>query len=284
MPETKGSVAALAMKERLRLEVEAVDLLKKAIKANRASGLMGAMNRVAELGMDPEPAEMEDARVSMSKLGEQSAALQLLQTALNEADIPGIDSAMKKIEKMNLGDEPEVLEAKALKKKLVKQNKAAESMEAATAARDRDALKALLAEAEALGLAKRFSKQLKAATAVVDLMDLEDQLCKALDAAFAAGDDEAFEEAAAKAEAAGCAPHVAELAEGHRATQRNRRAIISKISEALEAEEQDKDLIQALIDEAVSAGCEGNSNGCDALEGVAQIVRRRQVARAYACH
>ena len=47
--ETKGSIAALATKERLRLEVEAVDLLKKAIKANRASGLMGAMNRVADL-------------------------------------------------------------------------------------------------------------------------------------------------------------------------------------------------------------------------------------------
>ncbi len=100
MPESKGSLAANAMKERLRQEVEAVDLLKKAIKANRASGLMGAMNRVAELGMDPEPAEMEDARVSMSKLGEQSAALQLLQTALNDADIAGIDSAMKKIEKV----------------------------------------------------------------------------------------------------------------------------------------------------------------------------------------
>ena len=101
---------------------------------------------------------------------------------------------------MGLGDEPEVLEAKALKKKLVKQNKAAETMEEATKNRDRDALKALLAEAESLGLAKRFAKQVKAATAVVDLMDLEDQLCKALDAAFAANDDEAFEEAAKKAE------------------------------------------------------------------------------------
>jgi myosin-7 len=173
---------------------------------------------------------------------------------------------------MGLGDEPEVLEAKALKKKLVKQNKAAETMEEATKNRDRDALKALLAEAESLGLAKRFAKQVKAATAVVDLMDLEDQLCKALDAAFAANDDEAFEEAAKKAEDAGCAPHVGELAETHRATQRNRRAIISKIGEALEAEEQDKDLIQALIDEAAAAGIESNSK----VQQAQQVLEREK--------
>ena len=272
MPETKGFAAATAMKERLRQEVEAVELLRKAIKANRASGLMGAMNRVAELGMDPEPAEMEDARTAMSKLGEQSVALQALQAALNEADIAGIDAAMKKIEKMGLGDDEEVLEAKALKKKLVKQNKAAEALVEATKNRDRDAIKATLAESEALGLPKRFAKELKKAAAVADLMDLEDAIIAALDAAFAANDDEALEEQAAKAEAAGCGPHVAAHAEAHRATQRGRKAIVAKLSEALEAEEQDKDLVQALIDEAEAAGCGDHSK----VQQAKQVIEREK--------
>ena len=258
-PESAGFKAASAMKERLRAEAEAVEMLKKALKANRASGIMGAMNRVAELGMDPEPAEMEDARVAMSKLGEQSAALQALQNALNDANIDGIDAAMKKIEKMGLGDEPEVLEAKALKKKLVKQNKAAEELKAAISARDRDAMKALLADAEALGMGKRFGKEVEKATKLVELMNLEDSTILSLDAALDAGDEDAFEEIVAKAKAAGCAKHVFEHAEKLRDVIKASKAIIGKLAELLEQADADKDVLQALVDEAVAKKLESNS-------------------------
>jgi myosin heavy subunit len=280
MPETKGVVLAKQVQERLKLEAEAVDLLKKAIKANRASGLMGAMNRVAELGMDPEPAEMEDARVAMGKLGEQSAALQALQNALNEADIDGIDKAMKKIEKMGLGDEPEVVEAKALKKKLVKQNKTAEEMKANISSRNRDALKEQLAGAEALGMPKRFSKEIAEATALVELMDLEDATILNLDSAFKANDEEQFDELVAKAEKAGCAQHVFDHAEELRAKIRACKAIISKISEAIEEDAPDMDLLQALCDEAAAAGVSDNAKVQQAMQAIAREKKTKETRKA----
>jgi hypothetical protein len=52
MPETAGVKKALKMQKQLAEEVEAIDSLKKAMKANKAPGLLAAINRCTELGLD----------------------------------------------------------------------------------------------------------------------------------------------------------------------------------------------------------------------------------------
>lgn len=69
-----------------------------------APALMAAMNKIAELDMSDIP-EMDKARKAMEALGEQSAQLLKLQAALAASDLDAIEDALKKLDKMGLGDE-----------------------------------------------------------------------------------------------------------------------------------------------------------------------------------
>lgn len=91
----------------------------------------------------------------MGKLGKQSEALLRLEKAVATADLDGIDSAIKDCEKMGLGDEEVVQDAKNSKKKIVKQNAASTELEAAIERRSREGLKAAVAAGEACDLGKR---------------------------------------------------------------------------------------------------------------------------------
>lgn len=91
----------------------------------------------------------------MGKLGKQSEALLRLEKAVSSADLDGIDAAIKECEKMGLGDEEVVQDARNSKKKIVKQNAASKELEEAIDARSREGLRAAYAAGEACDLAKR---------------------------------------------------------------------------------------------------------------------------------
>jgi myosin heavy subunit len=284
MPETVGVKEATKMRDRLKQEEEAVAALKAATKANKASALMGAMNKVSELGMDGIP-EMDKAREVMGKLGEQSEALLKLQSSINEADLDGISEALKKLKKMGLGDEPEVIEGKAAADKIVRQNEIAEELKKKIKKRARDDIKPLLEEGEGINLAKRYSEVIEKAQALLKLMEVEDAAIKALQTAVDANDEEAFDEEVAKAKAAGCDQRVFDEADALRKTLDERKALVAKIAETLEADAEDteggeaaaerKELLAALVEEAGKLGLEQNSK----VQQASQALNREKLTK-----
>lgn len=70
MPETAGVKKATKMLEQLHAEVEALENLKKAVKANKAPGLLAAIQKCTELGLED---RKELAAVSAARAEEDRA-------------------------------------------------------------------------------------------------------------------------------------------------------------------------------------------------------------------
>ena len=111
----------------------------------QATGLLAAIKQANEVGIAEDAKEMTAAKEALSALGAQSEALLKLEEAVGKADIPGIDAALKECDKMGLGDEEVVVQARDAKKRISKQNKAAAALEASLEGSDKEAIKAALA-------------------------------------------------------------------------------------------------------------------------------------------
>ena len=159
-----------------------IELLKKAIKAKKAPGLLSAINKANELGLSadggPGAKEMADAKEALMALGAQSEALLRLEEAVNASDLERIDAGIKECEKMGLGEEEQITAARDAKKRIAKQNKAATALKKAVEGRSREEVKAALVVGEELNLAKRFEDIVESATKLLELMDKEDALVK----------------------------------------------------------------------------------------------------------
>ena len=241
MPETAGVVSAKKQLARLQGEAEALAELKKALKTNKPAVILAALNKCNELGLDGP--EIDKGKEALSKLGAQSEALLRLSEALKNADLEGIDKELDALEAFGLGDEEEVKKARDDKKRLVKQNKLAEKLKAATADRKKEALQILLSEAEDTNLRVRFEDEVKAAQKVLDVIGLEENLGKALQKCVLADDEDGLNETADKAKAAGCSEDILAKIEAAREQIAKRKIFIKKLSNAMEADPIDKDLL-----------------------------------------
>lgn len=263
----------LQMLERLLAEEAALADLKKAVKANKAPGLLSALNKVQDLGM--EVPEVELAKEALTKLGAQSEALLKLENAVAAADIPAIDAAIKKVEGMGLGDEEQVVNARQAKVRIVQQNECAAALQAAIGKRDRANIVALLEKGEGLNLAKRFESAMDAGRKLVELMDLEEACVKAIRKAAANNDAEVVDAQEAKARAAGAAAFVFEEAAAARKAISERKEYMDKLTAALEADEKDRELLEQLIAQAEAMGIGGNAK----VEQARQTVERERLLK-----
>ena len=241
MPETAGVLAAKKMQARLAGEAEAIAELKKAIKSNKPALILTALNACNELGITG--AEIEKGKEALSKLGAQSEALLRLSEALKAADIEAIDKELEVLDKFGLGDEPEVKKAREDTKKIAKQNKLADKLAAATKERKKDTLLVLLSEAEDLNLRVRFEDAVKAAQRVVDIMNIEENLSKALQKCVLADDEDALNDTAEKAQSMGGSDEITAKIEAAREDLAKRRVFIRKLTDAMDADPVDKDLL-----------------------------------------
>ena len=147
------------------------------------------------------------------------------------------------LDKFGLGDEPEVKKAREDKKKIAKQNKLADKLQAATKERKKDTLLVLLSEAEDLNLRVRFEDVVKAAQRVVDIMNIEENLSKALQKCVLADDEDALNDTAEKAQAMGGSDEITAKIEAAREDLAKRRVFIRKLTDAMDADPVDKDLL-----------------------------------------
>lgn len=166
-------------------------------------------------------------------------------------------------------------DAKDAKKKIVKANKISEELKSCIEDRKREEIKRLLDEGEAVNLAKRFQSIIDEARTLLDLMDLEDAIIKAMKTAVEANDEEAFEEQIEKAKTAGCDQRVFDEADTLKETLAKRKALAGKIAEALEADEQDRDLIEALVAEAKDMGIGSHSK----VQQAEQVLHREKMLK-----
>ena len=249
MPETAGVKACNTMAERLRGEAAALAALKAAMKLNKATAILTAINKCNELGIEGK--EIDAAKEVLGKLGEQSEALLRLSEALKVADIDAIDEELAALTKMGLGDEEEVLKARDDKKRIVKQNKCAAALGAAIEKRRKEEVKALLAEAEELNVRVRFEEVITKGARLLEVMDVEANLGKALEKCVAADDEEELDATAAKALAA-CpdSDEIEAKIAAAREALKKRQAFVRKLVDAMDADPVDKEALQALIDEA----------------------------------
>jgi len=144
-----------------------------------------------------------------------------------------IDDAVKRLEKMGLGEEDQVKAAKESKKRIKRQNEVATALEGAVGARDKAALAPLCEEAEALNMEKRFGPLVAAAKALLELLVAEGQILKAIKAAMAATDEEALEEQRRRAEAVGAGAEVKKALKNAARALTERAALLAKLREAL---------------------------------------------------
>ena len=147
------------------------------------------------------------------------------------------------LDKFGLGDEPEVKKAREDKKKIAKQNKLADKLAAATKERKKDTLLVLLSEAEDLNLRVRFEDAVKAAQRVVDIMNIEENLSKALQKCVLADDEDALNDTAEKAQSMGGSDEITAKIEAAREDLAKRRVFIRKLTDAMDADPVDKDLL-----------------------------------------
>jgi hypothetical protein len=252
---SNGYRKAAKMLERLKQEVEAMDNLRAALKTNKATVLLHAINRVNELGLDGK--ELELAKEALGKLGAQSEALLRLSEAVNRADIDSIDKEVATLEKMGLSDEDDVKNARDAKKKIVKQNAAADSLRAAIDSRVRDDIQKALSAGEALDIGKRFSEVIDRASKLIELIDQEDNLLKSLKKFVENDDEEGLDAQIEKARSLGAGDKVFAKAEEAKRQIAERKEIVRKLTEATENASTDKEMLQVLLDEAASMGIKG---------------------------
>jgi Myosin head (motor domain)/MyTH4 domain len=242
--------------ERLKAEAGALQSLKDAVKANKATAIMGALNRCNELGLEGK--EIDSAKEALGKLGAQSEALLRLSDAVNNGDIDGVDKELATLEKMGLGKEPEVEKAREDKKRIVKQNKCAESLKAAMDKGEIDPLTAALHEADELNLrVGRHEDLYNKATALADKLGKTSSYAKAFKKLVEADDEEGLKEAIAKADSDGAGPEVAAKGDEALKALEARKEFIKRLTEAMDAEPKDKELLGALVEEAANLGIKG---------------------------
>jgi len=277
MPETAGVKKATKMAERIRAEQEALETLKKAIKAKKAPALLSAINKANELGLtEADHKEMADAKEALLSLGAQSEALLKLEEAVASANLEKIDAGIKECEKMGLGDEEQIVAARDAKKRIVKQNKAAAALEAAIEAREKGGLKSALAAGEELNLAMRFSAVVESATKLIELLEKEEAMMKQIQQLAEADDEEGLDDALDKAKSQEMGPEVMEAGERARAEIEGRKEFNRKLQRVLDDDDRDKDALTAMLEEARELGIKNSK-----VEQAEQIiVREKQTKEA----
>ena len=252
MPETPGVKKANKALEGIKAEAEALTALKAATKGGKPAPLLAALAKAGELGL--EGPIVDAAKEAISKLGAATEALGRLDAAVNACDIPAIEAGIAECEGHGMGDEETVVTARDAKKRINKQNKAAAALEAAIDARERGPVVDGIAKAEELGCGKRFEELIARGAALIVLLDLEESLIKEFKKLGERDDEEGLDAAEARAKAADCSPAVFKACDKARAVIDGRKDFISRLNDALEADEKDKDLIAALLEEAKERG------------------------------
>lgn len=170
---------------------------------------------------------------------------------------------------MGLGDEDEVKKAREDKKRVVKQNKCAEALEAAVSKREKEALKAALAEAEELNVRVRFPELHERASKLSEALESEESAGKAFRRFVEADDEAGLEEAIEKARSNGASEAVVAKGEEARKALGDRKGFIKRLQDAMDAEPKDKEALQKLIEEAGELGIKGAK-----VDAAAQLLNR----------
>jgi myosin heavy subunit len=278
--DTPGVKKARKRLERLQKESAAREAMRAALKARpqKATTIAAAMSLWNELELDGD--EMAAAREAMNKLGDQSKALLDLESAINAADVPGIDDAVKRLEKMGLGEEEQVVAAKDAKKKIKRSAECAAALTEAVGARALAELRRLLDEAEALNLEKRFGALVADARALLAVLAFEEDLVRALKGVLDASDEDALGELERRADEAGVGAKARKALAAARATLADRKKLLRKIDEAIKADPVDGDLVTALLEEAAAVGLDKAAKVAEAHSVLAREKSLRETKKA----
>ncbi len=280
MGETPGVKKTRKRVERLEKETAATAAMTAALKAKpqKATTIAAAMSLWNDLGMT---GPMFDAATeAMGKLGEQSKALMDLEAAARAADIPALDDAIKRLEKMGLGEEEQVAAARETKKRIKRQNELVGRLEGVQGTKVKEDLKGLLEEAEACALETRpeHAELVATSRALYAQLELEDGILKAIAAAVKGTDEEALEAAAKKAEG-GVGKRVKKALEAARAALAERGVVLGKLKEALEAEPCDADALAVCMEEAVRVELGGHEVYRQAEQALERERRKKDVLK-----
>jgi hypothetical protein len=140
------------LKQRLEDEEAAVGMLVDAIASRKLADLQAAVSKIEELGLGDRP-EVATATKLMSSLESEAKSLKALALAVAGLDVQALSAAITAAETAGVAATQETLvEAIALKTKLVQQAETITALKAAVDARDRTKLEAAIAAAGTAGL------------------------------------------------------------------------------------------------------------------------------------